>query len=536
MPFSLRRSFLRGAAFVLWLAGSQLSAADLALVLANSDYRDLPDVGETRDMRSLAEDLARDGFDVIAAFDRDTRDMIDAAQRFGDRSADADRILVVLSGHVVTTNTDAWLLGADADREADQFTATRTGLSLSALARLAEKASGRAVLLVGPTGRSGALGSGLGAGTRGVTLPQGVTLARGSYSAVRAAVFDGLLVPGTSLDAALKDMSARGFLPKRIGFTPRRGGGSGEAAARAQEEGFWEAARAMDTEAALELYLSRYPQGRFVAEARSRIEALSVDRERELQRAEDRLGLDRDDRRRIQRYLTDLGYNTRGVDGIFGRGTRGAIRAWQAQNGFPETGYLNRRQLTVLLEQGREREREREREEARRDDEYWDRTGARGTIDGLRAYLERYPRGRHAEEARERLAALEEEAEPAGIREAWRRARDADTIEAYQDFIQRYPDTPTAEIARERIRELRQDENDERIKRAQREEREMLKNPITRLLVEQRLTQLGYRPGVPDGQFDDRTRAALRKFQRDRNLFESGYVTKRTAAFLLAGR
>lgn len=536
MSFSIRRAMLHGAASIALLIGSPLSAADLALILANSDYRSMPDVGERRDMRVVAENLAREGFDVIAAFDEDTDRMINAAQSFRSRSTDADRILVILSGHVATTNSDAWLLGVETDRRPDHLSVTHSGISLSALAQVAERVSGRAVILIGPTGRSDALGSGLGSGTRGVDLPQGVTLARGSLPVLRTAIFDGLLDQGKSLDEALKDMSARGFVSKTVAFTAGRDRGNGDFSERAIEEGFWEAARGLDTQQALELYLSRYPNGRFVAEARARIDALTEDREREWRRIEDRLGLDRDDRRQIQRYLTVLGYSTRGIDGLFGRGTRAAIIGWQRDNGFQETGYLNRQQLTVLTDQGRERESELEREEARKDDEYWTRTGARGTIDGLRAYLESYPRGRHAEEARERLAALESEAERDEKIEAWRRAREADTIEAYREFIRRYPDSPTVEKARERIRELQEAQNDDVLNRAKAEEREILKNPVTRLLVEQRLVQLGYRPGVPDGNFDERTRSALRKFQRDRNLFESGYVTKRTAAFLLAGR
>ena len=514
-------------------------ATDLALVLANSDYRRLPDFRTGDQMRDIAEDLARNGFDVIAAFDEDTGDLLEAADRFRRLAEDADRVLIVISGHVATTTTDAWLLGAEAHRP-DLLSVAHEGLSLSGLARLARHASGRSVLLVGPTGKGDVLGAGLGVGTRGLDLPQGVTLAHGSANALRSVIFDGLLSRGKSLDEALSNVSARGFLSKTVGFTPGRGGPRpGVIQDRAEEDGFWNAVRAIDTEGSYELYISRYPRGRFVDQARDRIAALEGDRVREWARVEEQLGLNRNDRRRVQRQLTLLGYNTRGVDGIFGNGTRNAIRAWQRANGYPQTGYLTRTYMNLIASQAREVERERDEEAARADDAYWERTGARGTVEGLRAYLDRYPRGRHAAEARARLAALEEdvrEDERAEVRAAWRRAQEADTIEAYRDFIERYPNTRAAESARERIREIREKGRDARIRKSKSEERDILRNPITKLLVEQRLIQLGYRPGVPDGNFDKNTRKAIRKFQKDRDLFDSGYVDRKTAGFLLSGR
>ena len=39
------------------------------------------------------------------------------------------------------------------------------------------------------------------------------------------------------------------------------------------------------------------------------------------EQVEDALGLSRGERRNIQQDLTDLGFNTRGVDGLFGNGT-----------------------------------------------------------------------------------------------------------------------------------------------------------------------------------------------------------------------
>ena len=43
-----------------------------------------------------------------------------------------------------------------------------------------------------------------------------------------------------------------------------------------------------------------------------------------------------------------LNYNTRGVDGIFGPGSRGAITNWQQSNGYPQTSYLTVDQIDLM--------------------------------------------------------------------------------------------------------------------------------------------------------------------------------------------
>ena len=60
------------------------------------------------------------------------------------------------------------------------------------------------------------------------------------------------------------------------------------------------------------------------------------------------LNLSLEDRRAIQSRLSVLGYDTRGVDGVFGSGTRRAIRDWQTAQGHASTGYLTAAQAAEL--------------------------------------------------------------------------------------------------------------------------------------------------------------------------------------------
>jgi hypothetical protein len=55
---------------------------------------------------------------------------------------------------------------------------------------------------------------------------------------------------------------------------------------------------------------------------------------------EDALALTRSQRIEVQRRLALAGFNPRGIDGVFGLRTRGAITDFQTAWGFPATGYL----------------------------------------------------------------------------------------------------------------------------------------------------------------------------------------------------
>ena len=64
--------------------------------------------------------------------------------------------------------------------------------------------------------------------------------------------------------------------------------------------------------------------------------------------SEDKIGLDRGQRRDAQRRLTKLGFDVH-VSGKFDDETRGVIKRWQAVRGYPSTGYLNKAQHAALI-------------------------------------------------------------------------------------------------------------------------------------------------------------------------------------------
>ena len=59
------------------------------------------------------------------------------------------------------------------------------------------------------------------------------------------------------------------------------------------------------------------------------------------------LGLDKMQRRDVQRRLTGLGFDIKAT-GKFDEDTRAVITRWQAARGYPKTGYLNALQHKAL--------------------------------------------------------------------------------------------------------------------------------------------------------------------------------------------
>ena len=63
---------------------------------------------------------------------------------------------------------------------------------------------------------------------------------------------------------------------------------------------------------------------------------------------EDQIGLDKGQRRDVQRRLNGLGFDNT-ITGKFDEQTRVVITRWQAARGYPKSGYLNRLQHKALL-------------------------------------------------------------------------------------------------------------------------------------------------------------------------------------------
>ena len=179
--------------------------------------------------------------------------------------------------------------------------------------------------------------------------------------------------------------------------------------------------------------------------------------------------LSKDDRRAVQRALTQSGFDTRGVDGVFGKGTRRAIRDWQTFNGFRASGVLNPVQYAAI------------------------------TGDGASAVA---------------LSSSGEE-------RAWRDARARDDEHAYRAYINRYPGGLHVGEARERY-------DRKRLVAGRRDrERALGLNRSQRREVEHLLAQSGFYPGSINGKFNKDTRGAIRDYRRSRGLDYHAFLDRK---------
>ncbi|WP_347311527.1 peptidoglycan-binding domain-containing protein [Defluviimonas sp. SAOS-178_SWC] len=523
-------------------------AQDAALVIGNENYRNAADITSADDALDAADALEVAGFTMRKGADLTAPVMRTLLAKHYDDTVRPGRSVILLTGHFVHAGAETWLVATGADQPT-LASIDNAGLSLSTVLAIAGERPGGALVLLGTEDRRIDLGRGLAAGVGPVDVPQGVTVIEGDAAEVSA--FAGHLADMrgrtmAELVASAEDLRAVGYIGTFAPFLPIPDGNAPKPAtppAGGGEQAFWTATEAIGTRAAFETYLDRFPDGAHAAAAKSAIARLD-DPAAQAEAAEAALRLTRDQRREVQRNLSILDIDPKGIDGVFGPGSRNAIKVWQTRAGYDGTGFLTGRQLEVLAQEADKRAAELEAEAAARKAEqdqqdrlYWDQTGAAGDEAGLRAYLKRYPDGLFAELAQERLSVFDEERRAqaaANDRQAWDAAQKTDTVRVYQDYVAAHPNGAFVEEARRRIAELSETsaEADARQK-AEAAEKALNLNPVMRSLVEQRLAALGLKPGAADGTFDDETRRAIRRYQQARGLPVTGYLNQQTVARLL---
>jgi len=541
-------------AFVL--VGFPAWADSQALIIANENYRIAANITAADEALKAKAPLEAAGFGVVSGANLTSAEQRALLSRFLAGQNSAERIVILLSGHFAKSERSSWFLGVEVDKP-DLATVAVSGLSLETVLEIASNAPGGAIVLLGTETRRIDLGAGLAPGIGALSIPQGVSVVMGDAAEIADFAAKDLPIPGQSLRAKLAErpeLLAQGFLSALLPVVPRESAPIAGPVApsapiidpRAADEALWQSARSRGTLAAMEEYLARYPSGLYALQARAEAERLRADPVQLARLAEEALQLSRDERREIQRHLDLIGFDPNGIDGLFGRGSRAAISNWQKANGFAQTSYLARDQITLLAAQADRKAAEleaaaaaRQAEQDRADRLYWEQTGALGTEVGYRDYLRRYPDGLFARLAQDRLTVIEadwRQGATSADRAAWDRARDRDTIPAYEDYLRAMPRGAFVELARDRIAALRALAEGEAARAAAEAAEAALNLPVlARSLIEMRLGQLGFNPGPADGRFDDDTRRAIRRFQQARGLPVTGYLDQSSMSQLLAG-
>jgi peptidoglycan hydrolase-like protein with peptidoglycan-binding domain len=476
---------------VFTLAPATVLAADVALVIGNRDYRKAPDALSAEiDARRIADALADGGYDVSLGLDANRREMRSMLAQFSRKAASADKVVIYYSGHALRSGGDTYL--APVDQENDSLVdVMMDGVPLDLVMRIAAGSTGRAVVFIDA------------AQLRGYTP--------NAHSEPGLAFIDpgeGVLVisaaaPGRAVRRDHDRGSAFAEDVMREFLVPR---------ARAMQ-----AARNMPAPAWATGAVQ--PGLRLIGRTGAGGQIGSGQSPEDIESA---LRLTRDQRREVQESLSLLGHDPRGIDGLFGAGTRTAIRLWQRANSRAETGYLDAEQLTLLRQQAQEASRPGRDP----DSDYWARSGALGTANGYRDYLARYSEGAHATEARDALKRIARAGRDiAAVREQddWRAAASRDLPQDYSDYLARYPTGIWKPEAEARLAELNAVPATPDYA-AEEEALGLTRND--RLSVEQRLNFLGFSPGTQDGFFDENTRWAIEGYQRSRGFEATGYLTQ----------
>ena len=552
-PFGVRCAAVV-AATVLLLGPALALAADRALVISNPAT--LPDdqaAFVAAAHRELVESYVAAGYETTEGIDLRRDEFARILGLFEGSARSADRIVIHFVGAAVSVSEATGLIpvGASVDtRTAAVFETVPLSLLMD-IAALRPNASVVALAIppYPPTEAAGFANA-----SHLYQVPEGVLVVRGEARAVFAVVTEQMLsqaLPINRIPDAGNGVRFEGAVTSSLSLGPAPGSDAASISASTSaqdddsdlvEQALWELANRSQNPAIAEAYLQRYPAGRFADEARALAERAPENQTPEAR--ETSLDLSATARRRIQQDLTDLGFDTRGVDGVFGPGTRQAIRAWQRSANFSPTGYLTRRQITVMERDAvarsadlREQALRVEQEERQADTSYWRETGATGQEADLRRYLDRYPKGIYSARARDDLEQLRLRAEHEKLeleRSAWIVAEELDTLRGYRAFLESYPSGVFAEQAQERIQSLRQAAADNsRIEQYLQDELELGLNTSSAAVLQRRLSALGYDIGLVDGKIDRRTRSAIAQFQQREGLSVTGYLDPTTIQRLI---
>lgn len=535
---------------ILSLSVSPAFADDAALLLGIERYRELGRVVQGADVTQSARALTDLGFITRAQANGSSQSIAQKISRYVSDVSSAERTIVVLSGRFVTDGSRTWYLPTEAPEP--QLFNLSNAVSVESILAVMASLQGQAVLMLGvDISDTTAFDSYLHEGIGDLEVPHGVTIFQGRPRALSDVLTEATAEPGADFIAIAREngrISVSGFAPDSLVLVAQAPDDTALPDVNydvAAEAALWNGSRALDSEAGYVNYLRRFPNGPHLDEAQTLLTEIRSEPNRGERLAEDALSLSRDARRDIQRDLTILNYNTRGIDGIFGSGTRSAIANWQQENGYSQSSYFTTEQINRLDAQASRRAAELEAQaeraraaQLRLDREYWAETGSREDEAGYRAYLERYPDGTFAQRATsglEVIATDKRQLAAAEDRNAWDRAQSTDTAAGYRNYLQTNASGTFVAEAQAKLDALAQtDENADAILEARAIEDQLELTPITIRLIEARLGALGLEPGDIDGRINRETRRALRRYQRGRSLEVSGHVNEETIVRLLA--
>ncbi|MES2196150.1 MAG: caspase family protein [Pseudomonadota bacterium] len=383
----------------------------VAFVVGNGAYKNVAALPNPAvDARSMAKVLRNVGFDVVEGANLTRDKMTERLLEFGKKAEGADVALFFYAGHGIAINGINYLLPVDADLKSEmdvklgsainvdvtleqtmsdakvklvfldacrdnpfaaRIRSAKATRSANVQTGLAEMKSGEGTLIAFATGP-------------GQTALDGE---QGTNSPFTRALIANIASPGVEIQQAMtrvraqvNEETSKSQLPwghtNLIGsvyLNPAAAGAAAEApntpvAASGPvsevELEFWRSVKDSNKPEELNAYLTNYPGGTFKSIALARIASLQdgpstatrnltagIDpatfTEQADKSSEDQIGLDKAQRRDVQRRLTGIGFDIK-ASGKFDEATRAVIARWQTARGYPRSGFLNRLQHQAL--------------------------------------------------------------------------------------------------------------------------------------------------------------------------------------------
>ena len=364
------------------------------------------------DAKAMASALRNVGFEVVEGSNLTRDKMTERLLDFGKKAQGADVALFFYAGHGIAISGTNYLLPIDADIKSEMDVKLGAAINIDlTLEQTMGDAKVKLVFLDACRDNPFAAKIKSNSATRSVNVQTGLAEMKsgegtliafatgpgqtaldgqeGSNSPFTRALLANLTQPGMEIQQAMTKVRAqvneetnKGQLPwghtNLIGAVYLNGApapGAVAAAAPAAtaskasdvELEFWRSIKESNKPEELNAYLTNYPNGQFRSLALSRIASLEsgakdaaatrnlstgIDpatfKDEANQTTEDQIGLDKGQRRDVQRRLTGLGFDTK-VSGQFDQSTRSVITRWQAARGYPKSGYLNKLQHKALL-------------------------------------------------------------------------------------------------------------------------------------------------------------------------------------------
>lgn len=367
-----------------------------------------------KDALTMASTLRNVGFDVVEAINLNRDQMAEKLIEFGHKAEGADIAVFYYAGHGIAVNGVNYLLPVDADLKSEADVKLGAAMNVdTTLQETMQDAKVKLVFLDACRDNPFAARMRSAKRSRGLTIDSGLAAMntaegtliafatspgqtaldgdKGSDSPFTRALVANITKPGVEIQQAMTMVRAqvneetnRGQMPwgntNLIGnvylnpvslATDSKSGKADPPAAKAptayqasdMELEFWRSVKSSNNVEELNAYITNYPNGAFKSLALARISELqggpapAPDQTRNLssddsadQVAEDQIGLDRGQRRDVQRRLNKLGFDVH-VNGKFDDETRGVIKRWQAVQGYRATGFLNKEQHDALVSQ-----------------------------------------------------------------------------------------------------------------------------------------------------------------------------------------